>query len=78
MNPKKFIPSKPHSFEEKEEWLKTCGGAYKQICNFVQEHIKIDGDWVWIQDKNTKEEIKASQFEILSKKYAVIFKSLGL
>ena len=62
---------------KRTEWLKNCGGAYSQICNSLQKHTE-NGDWVWIHDENTKEEIMATQFQSLSQKYATIFKSLGL
>ena len=34
-------------------------------------------DWIWILDKAKKEKYMASDFERLSRKYAVIFKSIG-
>ena len=36
------------------------------------------GDWVWFHNLATNEKMMASQFQTLSKKFALIFKNLGI
>ena len=62
--------------KEREE-LRTSGGLYIKLCKSVQESISEGGNWIWVQDKVTKERHLASDFEKLSRKYAVILKSRG-
>ena len=44
----------------------------------VQKNIEEEGDWLWLHNRISNEKLMASEFEILSKKFAVIFKSLKL
>ena len=40
--------------------------------------IESNGDWIWLHDKMTNQVMMASEFEILSRKFAVLFKDLGM
>ena len=63
--------------QKEAEELRTSGGVYVHLCKIVQESINDGHNWVWIHDKVSKEKVLASEFERLSRKYAVIFKSRG-
>ena len=54
------------------------GSLYNDLKKKVQKNIKDGGDWLWLHDRITGKKMMASEFEVLSKKFAVIFNSLGL
>jgi hypothetical protein len=64
-------------FDKDRLELTTSGGVYVYLCKMVQELIYNGKDWIWIQDKVSKEKFLASDFGNLSKRYAIIFKTLG-
>lgn len=37
-----------------------------------------DGDWIWLEDQVSNKDLLGSDFEKLSKKFAIIFSQLGL
>ena len=54
------------------------GSYYNTLCNMIRKNIEEGGDWLWLHDRITGRTLNASDFEILSKKFAVFFKNLGL
>lgn len=54
------------------------GSFYNHVINYVRRNTYEHGDWLWLQNRLTKESIMASEFEKLSKKFAVVFRELGL
>ena len=52
------------NYKEKKrlESLPQTRGVYNYVCDAVQKHIKREGDWNWIHDKNTKQEIRGKYF----------------
>ena len=54
------------------------GSLYNDLRKKVQKHIKYGGDWLWLHNRITDEKMMASEFEVLSKKYAIIHNNLGL
>ena len=54
------------------------GSYYNTLCNIIRKNIEEGGDWLWLHDRITDRKLHASDFEILSKKFAVFFKNLGL
>ena len=55
--------------------LRSSGGVYVYLSKVMEKSICNGNNWIWIQDK--KEKFFASDFEKLSQKYAVIFRSYG-
>ena len=54
-------------------------GSYIQyLLDILHENLEEYGDWTWLVNTITKEKIMASEFEILAKKYAIIFHQLGI
>ena len=51
---------------------------YNTLCNVIRKNIEEGGDWVWLHNRINGKTLNASDFEILSKKFAVLFKNLGL
>ena len=54
------------------------GSLYNHLCNKVRRNIEEGKDWIWLHNRITDETMMASEFEILSKKFAVFFNNLGL
>ena len=54
------------------------GSYYNTLCNVIRKNIEDGGDWVWLHNRINDKTLNASDFEILSKKFAVLFKNLGL
>jgi len=54
------------------------GSFYSHLLKKVHKIIEEEGDWLWLHNRISNEKLMASEFEILSKKFAVIFKSLKL
>ena len=50
---------------------------YKYFLKVSNEHLE-DGDWIWIENQTINKDLLGSDFEKLSKKFAVIFSQLGL
>ena len=74
---------KPEPFEslQRQSRLKPveCAGSYiKYLFITLQENIEQNGDWKWMYNTTTKETIFASEFETMAKKYAIVFRQLGL
>ena len=59
---------------DKELWGSS---IYMYLLKSAKENLE-DGDWTWIKDQRTNKGCKASKFEILSKKFALIFSELGI
>jgi len=54
------------------------GSYYNTLCNMIRKNIEEGGDWTWLHNRINGKTLNASDFEILSKKFAVLFKNLGL
>ena len=54
------------------------GSLYNHLCNKVRRNLEEGKDWIWLHNRITDETMMASEFEILSKKFAVFFNNLGL
>lgn len=54
------------------------GSFYTHLCNAVRRSIEESGDWIWLENRLTSDQMMASQFEFLAKKFAVIFKDIGI
>jgi len=54
------------------------GSLYNDLCNKVRRNIEEGDDWVWLYNRINGEKMMASEFEILSRKFAVIYNNLGL
>ena len=54
------------------------GSYYTTLSNIIRQNIEDGGDWLWLHNRINGKTMMASEFEILSKKFAVFFKNLGL
>lgn len=54
------------------------GSFYNHLCNAVRRNIEDSGDWIWLENRLNGDQMNASQFEHLSKKFAVIFKDFNI
>ena len=54
------------------------GSFIQYLLDILKENLEESGDWKWLYNSITKETIMASEFETLSKKYAVVFQQLGI
>ena len=62
-----------------EKWITLKkNNLYSHLLKKVHNNIEKEGDWLWLHNRISNEKLMASEFEFLSKKFAVIFKSLKL
>lgn len=54
------------------------GSLYNDLCNKVRRNIENGNDWLWLHNRITGDKMMASEFESLSKKFAVFYNNLGL
>ena len=54
------------------------GSFYSHLCKRVRQNIKSGKDWLWLHNRLNGEKMMASEFETLSKKFAVVFNKFGL
>ena len=54
------------------------GSIYNDLANKVRRNIEEGQDWLWLHNRINGEKMMASEFEVLSKKFAVIYSNLGL
>ena len=54
------------------------GSLYNDLCNKVRRNIENGDDWLWLHNRINGDKMMASEFESLSKKFAVFYSNLGL
>jgi len=54
------------------------GSLYNDLCNKVRRNIENGNDWLWLHNRINGDKMMASEFESLSKKFAVFYSNLGL
>ena len=70
-------------YQKQERWqrlqpLEKAGSFIAYLLTKVRANLEENGDWDWIYNTITNNVIKASAFEPLCKKYAIIFTQLGI
>ena len=70
----KFYSQRLHE-KARDVWVSK--SLYKTFLKSAKQNLE-DGDWKWIDNKTTIEVLNGSEFEILSKKFAVIFSQQGI
>ena len=54
------------------------GSFYTHLSNEVRKNIEENGDWIWLHNRMNGSKLMASDFELMARKFAVIFKNLNV
>ena len=72
------ISRKKQKYLDQERDLSCAGSFYQYLISVLEENLEGKEDWKWIDNKVSNEIMMASDFQLHSKKFAVIFKQIGL